>query len=52
MHKESSVECQCLDDANAAKVKFLCQVPFSYTTLVGTHIQSVSRGYASALFLN
>ena len=26
MHKESSVLCQCFVDANAVKVKLLCQV--------------------------
>ena len=37
MFKESSVLCQRLLDAYAVKVKFLCQGPLRYTTLVGAH---------------
>ena len=33
MHKESSVSCQCLVDANTVKVKFQCQVLVEYVLL-------------------
>ena len=53
MHNKYSVFCHCFVDANAVKDKLLCQVDGITSLLHGvSHIQSVSHGYASALFLN
>ena len=60
MHKESSMLCQCLVDANAIRIKFLCQeenvnshrnsvIKQSYLNTELDHYQIIMLGKANKL---